>query len=421
MKRMLLVSAWTIGLFSALQLAAGEPPRLSVEERVAFANQSFGEDLLQGTVRMEHVRDPNANIFLSPFSASVALSLLLNGAAGTTYDGVVAALRFDGLSLAEVNEANQAILARYNPRPEKEDDAPPFALSVANSIWGDSASPFRFHDSYIEAMQTMYEAEVRTLEFDAPDSAAAINAWASAATDGRIQEVIGADTLAELWFLLINATYFKANWEMEFAPELTHEAGFTRADGSKAMVKMMEHLETFYYFEDESAQYVRLPYANSQISMLIALPKAGRQLSNLIGDESAGFAGPTTIERFRSNAKPGFVKLSLPKFAFPYSIKLRDVLANMGMSEAFTDAADFSLLGTPATKVDFVKQDTFVKLDERGTEAAAISTIGGVPTSAPSEPVRMSVERPFLVMVMDDELALPIFMGVVMDPKWSGR
>ena len=353
----------------------------------------------------------------------------MNGAAGSTLDAVRSALRYDELTTAEVNSANRALIERYAAPADKrvrgpggetavDDEAPPFTLTIANSVWSASASSFRFHDSYIAAMREMYATEARAIDFADPAAAAEINAWASAATAGRISEVITPDVLAELWFVLLNATYFKANWLSEFPEGNTHEAGFVRADGSKSTVQMMEQFSDFAYLESEQYQAVKLPYAESTVSMLVVLPKPGFSLDELVAGSRIG--GAALLDDFRAGAEERRVKLSLPKFGFAYSAQLKAVLQALGMDLAFSDLADFSLLGSPATKVDFVKQDTFVKVDEKGTEAAAVTVIGGVPTSAPAgDPILLVVDRPFLVMIVDDDLDLPIFSGLVMNPEWN--
>lgn len=387
-------------------------------EKVSTANQDFGQQLIERVVKEEHKKDANKNVFLSPLSASLALSMLANGAGGSTLNGIVNALSAKGLTVKELNEANKAIVASLSRGSLATAKDASFTLTIANSIWNDSESLFSYAPAYERDMKSVYQAEVKSIAFK-KSGAGLVNKWASDKTNGKIPSIIDQETIDSLWFILMNATYFKANWADPFYEVATKKnVDFTLASGAKAKVEMMQQSEKQLYWETEEAQIVELPYAGYRASMLVMLPKPGHSIDSLISGKKSLAAG-AVLKDFQRNADTHRVILSLPKFSFEYSVKLNDVLKALGMTMAFDDAADFSLIGSPASKVGLVKQNTFVKIDEKGTEAAAVTLVGGMEATsvpAPVPTVTMNVNRPFYVTIIDRENQLPIFSGVVMNP-----
>lgn len=406
-------------LTCALTCAALSTSAFANLEKVSTANQDFGQQLIQRVVKDEHSKDPNKNVFLSPLSASLALSMLANGAGGSTLNGIVSALSAKGLTVKELNEANKAIVASLSKGSIASAHEAPFTLTIANSIWSDSESLFSYRPAYVTDMKSVYQADVKSLAFK-KGGATQVNQWASDKTNGKIPSIIDQDTIDKLWFILMNATYFKANWADPFYEQATKKnADFTLDSGAKAKVEMMQQSEKQRYWETEEAQIVELPYAGYRASMLVMLPKPGHSVDSLLSGPKSLAAG-AVLKDFERNAETTRVILSLPKFGFEYSVKLNDVLKSLGMSLAFDDSADFSLIGAPASKVGLVKQNTFVKVDEKGTEAAAVTIIGGMEATsvpAPVPTVTMNVNRPFYVTIIDRENQLPIFSGVVMKPE----
>jgi serine protease inhibitor len=402
----------------ALSLALATPSFASLE-RVSAANQNFADTLVQSVVKEEHAANPEKNVFLSPLSASLALSMLLNGAEGSTFAGIAQTLQAQGLSLREINEGNQALVKSLSQGSlaAAADRAVPFTLSIANSVWSDSESAFQYRADYVKNMKSVYNAEVKALAFK-KGGAVAVNQWASDKTNGKIPSIIDQDTMDSLWFILMNATYFKANWQDPFYEYATKaNVPFTLSSGATVPVSMMQQSEKQLYWETNDAQVVELPYEGGRVSMLVVLPKAGQTVDALL---AKGVAGGALLEDFAAQASVHRVNLSLPKFGFEYSVKLNDVLKALGMTAAFDDGANFAAIGSPASKVGLVKQNTFVKVDEKGTEAAAVTLIGGMEATSMPAPVpfaEMKVDRPFFVTVIDRQHRLPIFSGVVMNPE----
>jgi serpin B len=182
-------------------------------------------------------------------------------------------------------------------------------------------------------------------------------------------------------------------------------------NGATVNVEMMNQTEKFNYKDNELMQLVELPYGNSAFSMIVMLPKEEKKLLDVIRalNNSDYWAG------LKSGLIEHEVELFLPKFKTEYSKKLNKVLTDMGMGLAFTNDAEFSGMSDIPAKIDFVKQDTYISVDEIGTEAAAVTTVGMVMTSMPSEPQKVvfNANRPFIYVIQENYTGSILFMGIV--------
>ena len=204
--------------------------------------------------------------------------------------------------------------------------------------------------------------------------------------------------------------YFKGIWSSKFDSKNTNRQDFTYENGAIKKVDMMHLTADLRYSEDELMQIVELPYGNKAFSMYVLLPKSGKQLKDLNAALTTQDYWKTLIAGF-SKAE---VYLSLPKFKTEYSKKLNDALTNMGMGEAFTDAADFSGMSDASAKIAFVKQDTYISTDESGTEAAAVTTVGVALTSIGiSDKVIFNANHPFLYIIQENSTGAILFMGTI--------
>ena len=389
-------------------------------------NNEFGYALTKTVARAQLAKNANQNIFLSPVSAAVALQMLLNGAGkgSTTYSEITTALGVESLDLEAINHANADLLTQLQ-KPTADTTPPgrrrpgpppvPFTLKIANSVWSNSTGLFKYNSSFVSRLEKSYSADARSVDFRAAEGPLAINGWASEKTNGKIPKVIDAPTLAPLAFVMMNATYFKANWLTPFDERsTTRNSAFTLGDGAKAEVEMMNSRE-YGYAETENAQTMELPYAGGNASMYVVLPKEGIKLSDSLTDANGPLSSAFWVQV--AKAQKMTAVFSMPKFSFSYEAKLNDYLKAMGMNTVFTNNADLSALGTPATRVSLVKQDTFIKVDEKGTEAAAVTVIGGVGSGRPVKTHIMRVDRPFLISIVEKNTGSVLFLGVISNPK----
>lgn len=339
------------------------------------------------------------NVFISPLSASLALGMTMNGAAGETLSEMRGALRLGEASESEVNEGYRdlkTLLLGLDPSTQ---------LGIANSVW--FLNTFPFEQSFFTTAQTYFDAEVTGLDFWSPTALPTINDWVARATNDRIPKVLDRIEDDSRMFL-INALYFKGVWQHQFNPAETRQQPFTSIDGTKAQVPLMHQDGEFRYLQAPEVQILELPYGNTAFTMTILLPAPDREINE--------FAASLTPELFNSwlNAL-GETKLSvdLPRFTLSYGRQLNEELKALGMEKAFVpDGADFTRMSPlgRALFIQFVKQDTFVAVDEVGTEAAAVTTVGIGVTSAPPA---IRIDRPFIFAIRERFSGTILFIGKV--------
>lgn len=371
-----------------------------VEEAVIARTNAFAFDLL----REVHAANPSEpNIFLSPFSASMALGMALNGAAGETFDSIRAALRFDGLGEAEINRAYRdltGLLLSLDPQVE---------LGIANSAWARQGYPV--NGEYLEALETWFDAEARELDFDDPAAVDVINGWAADKTKGRIREAIRQISKNDVFFLL-NAVYFKGQWTHRFDPEHTSPGPFALSDGTEIQLDRMRGVMPARFALLDDVTVGELPYGGQAFAMTIVVPRTG-SLADLVASLDAA-----TWNRWLAAATDREeVYVELPKFQLQYEENLKAALQALGMGPAFEPGrADFSRLSPARPFISYVKQNTLLKVDEEGTEAAAVTVVAfGRSGVLPQH--QLIVDRPFLVAIRERLSGTILFIGAIGDPR----
>ena len=234
-------------------------------------------------------------------------------------------------------------------------------------------------------------------------------------TNGKIKDIVDDPLDPETVAILINAIYFNGDWKYPFEKANTVKRPFYLSDGTTKDVSLMSLRKKLAYMENENFQAVTLPYGDGEMSMKIFLPKEGISL-----DE---FQKTLTNENWTAwnaefNSTDGTILL--PKFQVEYEIELNDSLKNLGMYSAFDERANFSKMikETNSILISKVKQKTFIHVDEKGTEAAAVTSVTIAPTSAPiNDPFHMEVNRPFFFAITDNESDTILFMGSISNPQ----
>ena len=360
---------------------------------VASANTRFGFKLLQDL----REREPGGNIFISPLSISIALTMTYNGAVGETERAMAEVLEIDELDLYTVNHSNKAL------RDSLEDPDPKVEISIANSIW--SRQGVDFNANFLERNRLFFGAEIAALDFSSPQAIATINEWVDTNTNGKIKKIVDRIDPQTLLFL-INAIYFKGNWQDEFDPSRTRPGTFQLPNGSEKQVQMMRREGAYPYFRGENFEATSLPYGDGRVSMYIFLPNRDSNLNKFLGNlNTDNWMG--WISQFGNRRQT----MMLPRFKLEYEVTLNDTLKALGMEIAFDSGANFSGIG-PGLFISEVKHKTFVEVNEEGTEAAAVTA---VPMPA-SVPPTFRVDRPFFFAIYDAETETILFMGTVTEP-----
>lgn len=388
---------------------AGSMPKLdqgildSLERLVPEQNNRFGFKLFQ------ELYNNDENIMISPVSIAMALHMAYNGAASETGKAMADVLQISGIDLETLNASNLALL--YNLKTAD----PKVRLEIANSLW--ARESFTLEPGFLKRIEDYYQAQVAGLDFNNPEAAGIINKWVSDNTQGLIKEIVQAPIDPLTVMFLINAVYFKGTWTRQFNKNATRDGDFYPAFGSPIKVPMMNQNGSYEYLETRQFQAVRLPYGEEgRLAMYIFLPAENSDLDRFLQD--------LTWETWQNHLAdfkrmPGTI--SLPRFTLEFENSLANALKALGMDIAFAPGlADFSLM-TPANVlgdlfISDVKHKTFISVDEEGTEAAAVTSVEVMVTSAPMEDFRMVVNRPFFYAIHDRETGAILFMGTVQNP-----
>jgi serpin B len=367
---------------------------------LAFGNSRFAFDLY-GVLRQE-----DGNLFYSPFSISQALAMAYAGARGETQAQMARALHF-ALAQGDLHPAFNALDLALASQEE-------FILTSANGLWGQHGYPIR--REYLETLARHYGAALRLADFtgDASREQARqeINQWVSDQTADRIPELIAPDILtAYTRLVLVNAIYFYGEWQEPFPAENTQAAPFYRLDGSQVSVQMMARRGVMAYVDGGEYQALELAYKGGHVRMLVLVPAEG-QFEAVERRLDTGL-----LAEVRAALRPDDVRLYLPKFSYEAEFMLADILAAMGMPDAFDeDRADFSgaVDIPPRLFISHVVHKAFVAVDEAGTEAAAAT---GIVAEIVSEPRHVRVDRPFIFFIHDTHTDSVLFVGRVLDPR----
>jgi serpin B len=365
------------------------------EQSLAKSSNTFGFKLLSEVV----AQSDGGNVFISPLSVSLALGMTYNGAAGSTEQGMRDTLSFGDLTVDEINEGYRGLIDLLTEMD------PSVQMEIANSVW--YRQGFEVLQTFIDALQTFFDALVTDVDFTDPGTKDAINDWVADKTHDKIKKILER-TDANMVMVLINAIYFKGTWTYQFDPDDTRDDTFRAPDGEKT-VKMMKLKGELRYQRNQDFEAIDLPYGHGLFSMTLLLPAEGTSVDDLVAkltDENwaAWMAGFQEEE----------IDLYLPRFELEWEESLIDVLTALGMQDAFTPgAADFSGIKPDHQMwISEVKHKTYVKVNEEGTEAAAVTAV----VVTDSAPPYLKFDRPFLFVIHDNHSQAMLFMGKIVDP-----
>ncbi len=380
------------------KLPDAEPINLRLAEKVGTDN-SFALDLFRTT----NNSTDEENVFVSPLSVSMALSMTLNGAKGATLEEMMHALRANNYSLDDINEYNKDLREALI----KVDKST--SLTIANSIW--YRNDVSVKNDFISVNKNNYNAEIKALDFGSSDAVKQINNWCAKQTNDKIQEII-EEIPEEALMYLINAVYFKGIWVSQFDKNKTTKDDFyTKNNTSTGKVNMMHQIGGFDYYSDEYGRYLKLPYGNNAFSMIVMLPNDNKTVDDFISN----------LDNERWNNAINYmsgkeINLSLPRFKTECKYEMQKViLPEMGMKTPFSFWADFSgMFENTSACISSVIHKTFVEVNEEGTEAAAVTSVEMIYTSV-QEPVIIdyTVNKPFAFAIHENSTGVILFIGKI--------
>jgi serpin B len=346
------------------------------------------------------------NLMISSLSASYALGMTYNGANGTTKDAFRDVLHFGELTDEEVNESYKELMSQLVTLDDQ------VQFSIANSIWYKLG--YNVLADFISTNQEYFDAAVEELDFSDPEAVDIINGWIEEKTNDKIRDMLDYIP-SEAVMYLINAIYFNATWKYQFEPEDTYQGNFILEEGGIHTADFMQVEGTFNYTNQEDFTAVELPYGDSAFSMVVMLPKPGISAGDIVGAMDA-----ESWDSWFQYSTMQNVLIQLPKFKYGFKSLLNEPLIDLGLGIAFNDAADFSNI-TPGGGIFIsrVIHQTFIDVNEEGTEAAAATIVEMIETSAGGGPTVFKADRPFLYVIRENSTGALLFMGKVGKPEYG--
>ncbi len=378
-------------------------------EKLVSGNSTFAFDFYTA------IREAADNIIYSPYSISLALAMTYAGASESTETQMADVFHFS-LPQTDLHPAFNWLDLELESRGEGAEgtDEAGFQLNIANAIWGQTG--YFFLETFLDVLAENYGAGLNLLDFQTAteDARNTINSWVSEKTRNRIENLIpqGAIT-SDTRLVLTNAIYFNAAWALPFDTDATQPGIFTLLDGSEVDTEMMGQTEYFKYAQGDGYQVVELPYDGRELAMTILLPDEG-MFTAFESELNANRFDTYVSEMVWTN-----IAILMPGFTFETQLSLSEILADMGMPDAFNPLlADFSgMNGAFNLLITDVLHKAFIAVDESGTEAAAATAVIVGETGIPEPPLAVDIDRPFIFVIRDLATGSILFVGRVMNPE----
>jgi len=387
-----------------------QPPKANDSNSTQLETQNLVDSNNQFAFELYSELDKNENIFYSPYSIFSALAMTYEGAKGQTANEMKSVFHFPENDILRPNFA-----AIYN-KLNKNDKS--YELKTGNALWVQQDYPFL--EDYLDTVETYYGGKATNLDFvrKTEESRQTINTFIEKQTNNKIKDLIPTGILTKLTKLVLtNAIYFKGTWEWEFDKSDTYEQDFKITSDNIVKTQMM-HMNpektSFNYLENKNMQILELLYKNNEISMLILLPK-----ENL--DSIKSSLTYENLKELKSQMqKTSLDEIYLPKFEFDTKYFMKETLSSLGMPTAFSDGnADFSgMTGNKNLFISSVIHQAYVKVDEKGTEAAAATAVVMREKSIGpgAERIIFKADHPFIFLIQETETGNILFLGKVVDP-----
>lgn len=400
LKQLLIISAF-VSLFLLLPQAAfaeNSNTQTTAHNQGRTLNLS-SSIFLMGNELNKKLYSDKQNVVISPLSINLALDMVLVGSVGKTRGAIATATKIP------MSKDPKTIKESAHSLMESLTNEKDVTLNIANSLW--IKKNFSVKDSFLKDCKKYFSAEAKN-DINVKE----INDWVSLKTNGKIKEMINQQTANASTLIILNAVYFYGTWSKTFDPDLTEKQKFTIGSSKSEMVPTMRQKSRFDYFENNDFQSVRLPYKGNQMAMYVILPSKKSSLKKLTSSFSE-----KQWNDILENSTQEEVEVSLPKFKIEYEETLNKSLTDMGMGIAFSPAANFGLISSDRIFISQVKHKTFIDVNEKGTEAAAATSIAFTRSAIiQKEPKTFKVDRPFYFIITHESNNTPIFMGTIVNP-----
>ena len=382
------------------------PPGLTrAEQEMVGSSNDFAFNLFR------EARDGKRSQILSPISITYALGMLNNGAAGETQQEINKVLGFSETGAEGINMFCGKMLRRAGTLDEKT------KVLIADNIYMNKG--YELKPAFKETVKTYYDADAETRDFADGKTRDVINQWGSDHTMGMIKEVLTEDEFDPTAVsYLLNAIYFKGTWQYQFDKTQTLEELFETSDilSEAVEVPMMHQSAELDYMQTDDFQALRLPYGNGAWNMTVLLPIAKNNEGPTSEDINMVLKSLNSAswQKIQQQMEPYKVVVALPRLETDTDIDLVPLMENLGMKKAFTGAAEFPYFCNTPTYIGLMKQVAKIKLDEEGTEAAAVTVIGMKNSMGGSSDEKSAVfyaDHPFLYVISEKETGAIFFIG----------
>ena len=343
------------------------------------------------------------NSMISPVSVMMALDMAAAGAHGETQSQITE-LFCAGAEQSQMEHFCRDLLDRYEESQDVE-------LHLANSIWIKDTIADGINEDYLVLTDHIFDAEAVLAPFDQA-TVDAVNGWCDEKTDGMIDHLLDEITPGSK-LILLNATALDAPWAKPYEDHQVREETFTNADGDMEDVKMLNSTE-YSYFETEDAVGFMKYYEGGEYAFLAMLPKESMAVDQYV----QSLTGEKYMEFWNSRTTDYDVWTKLPEFTYEYELTMNDVLADMGMKQAFdSETADFTgITADTNLYVDLVLHKTFIEVGQYRTRAAAVTAVemtDGCAMVELSEIKEVYLVRPFVYAIVEVDTGMPLFIGTL--------
>lgn len=338
----------------------------------------------------------NKNMVLSPLSITYALGMMNNGAAGKTLEEINNVLGFADGGADAINSFCRKLMT------EMPDVDPKTRMTFSNTIFVNEGKGYQLQDGFVEKALTFYDATPQARDFADGMTRDVINQWASDHTEGMIEEILTEEDFDKgMVSYLLNALYFKGIWSSPFDETNTHEEDF---NGQETVQMMNKEMEDVSLVENDLYRAANLPYGNGGYTMTVFLPNEGNTIDDVLQSLS------DSEWPVKSNRGYDYLYLKMPRFETQTDLYLKQIMKNLGMPTAFSLSAEFPYFCNSPVYIDFMKQAAKIEVNEKGTEAAAVTIIGDGATSIPSS-TQFYLNRPFLYVISEQSTHAILFIG----------
>lgn len=346
------------------------------------------------------------NGFMSPLGIQTILALTSQGAGSETKTAMLETLGLGAASDADL-QSYFGMLLKELPRLD-----PQVEVGFANSVWHQAGSTVT--PQFLDAV-TGFHSQIKSLNFQSPAATDQVNAWVKENTKGKIEKIM-EQVPSDWMFLLMNAIYFKGEWQDEFDAQKTKQLPFRVDDNKTVTTGFINREDQFLLWKGRSFEGVELPYGQGKYAMVLLKPGEGAGLGQVVDElASLGTLAADLQQVVKQESKRN---LWIPKFRFTYEKTLNQDLQDLGMELAFSDMAEFTdILQDKSLKIDEVRHKSFVELDEKGTEAAAVTSVGMVLTSMPLPAADLRFDEPFIFVIQEVKTGLILFLGQINNPQ----